>query len=76
MDNRLSEIQPTSAPAAVRLEDDDLLTDVEASKELRMSVAWFRLQRLKRSGPKVVRIGRRVFYRRGTLKQYARECES
>ena len=51
--------------------DGDLLTESEArAQELPMSLAWYRRQRLHGKGPLFVRIGNRVFYRRGELRAW------
>jgi hypothetical protein len=51
--------------------DMDLLTEQEArQQELPMSLAWYRRKRLTGDGPEFVRVGRRVFYERGTLRRF------
>jgi hypothetical protein len=50
--------------------ETDLLTESQSrNQELPMSLAWYRRARLKgNSGPPFVRVGGRIFYRRGELR--------
>lgn len=54
----------------------DLLTEKEARRELPMSLAWYRRRRWLKDGPPYIRVGNRVFYRRGSLREWIREQES
>lgn len=51
--------------------DTDLLPETRAqAEELPMSLGWFRQKRRLGGGPPFVRIGSRVFYRRGELREW------
>jgi predicted DNA-binding transcriptional regulator AlpA len=53
---------------------DTLLTSREAAALLRLSERTLERHRLSGSGPKFVRLGRRVFYRRDALGAWIAEC--
>jgi len=51
--------------------DTDLLDERRArAEELPLSLAWYRRKRLMGDGPPFIRIGSRVFYRRGELRRW------
>jgi len=52
----------------------ELLTERRAQELLPMSLAWFRAQRLRRTGPGYVKVGRRVFYPEAELRAYIERC--
>jgi hypothetical protein len=55
---------------SIRLESD-LLDERRAQREeLPMSLAWFRRTRLLGGGPPFIRVGNRVFYRPGDLREW------
>jgi hypothetical protein len=63
----------TTQQGAPRL-DTDLLTERQArEQELPMSLAWYRRARLVGGGAPFIRIGNRVFYRRGELRRWIQE---
>ena len=74
--------QPTKALGAREMQDkstpgidlDQLLTPAEAAQFLRVSVSFLAKARMIGSGPRYVKIGRRVFYRRSDLLDYLNRC--
>lgn len=57
-------------------DDDVLLTTVEAAKFLRVSVRTLEKFRCEGSvGPRYIKVGKRVLYRRGELERYLQNSE-
>lgn len=48
----------------------DLISTKQAAREFGLSIAWFERQRWKGTGPEYIKIGSRVLYNRGYLKQW------
>ncbi len=64
----------THGASSSHLNDNDLLTEIEARKEeLPMSLAWFRRKRVHGGGPPFIRVSNRVFYRRSELRRWIAE---
>ena len=55
-------------------DDDDLLTTEEAAKILRCEKKTLINWRREGKGPPFVKLGRKVFYRRGDLREYILKC--
>ena len=49
---------------------EELLPTPEAATSLRVSEHWLHKKRSEGRGPRFIRIGRKVFYRRSDLKEY------
>jgi|SRR6267378_3470042 hypothetical protein len=54
----------------------DLLTQHESARATRLSERTLERHRLAGTGPKFVRLGRRVFYRRDDLEAWVADCTS
>jgi len=54
----------------------DLLTQPETAGETRLSERTLERHRLAGTGPKFVRLGRRVFYRRRDVEDWIAHCTS
>jgi predicted DNA-binding transcriptional regulator AlpA len=52
----------------------DLLTQYETAEATRLSERTLERHRLAGTGPKFVRLGRRVFYRRNDIEVWVAEC--
>ncbi|HET6916079.1 MAG TPA: helix-turn-helix domain-containing protein [Acidimicrobiales bacterium] len=55
--------------------DDDYLTDAEVAARFRVAKATLRTWRRRNYGPKWVRFGRRVVYKRAEVKRYEEQQE-
>lgn len=49
---------------------DELLQTAEAAPEINMSAFWLHKERSQGRGPRYIRIGRKVFYRRSDLQEW------
>jgi hypothetical protein len=72
-------LEPEAAPIAALepvgradrpLDDDDLLTQVEAARKRRRSVRTLERERAEGRGPPYVRDGGRILYRWGDIRKY------
>ena len=75
-DERLTTILATEGVegALARLEDDDpLLVTAEAAKVLRTTPRALEAHRYRGSGPKFIKMGQRVLYRKSDLLRYLSE---
>jgi len=52
----------------------DLLTTQHAAKELKLSARTLERHRVTGTGPKFIRLGRRIFYRRDDLEAWIAAC--
>ena len=63
----------TTDDSGLRL-DSDLLDERRArAEELPLSLAWFRRQRLLKTGPPFLKISTRIFYERRALRRWIQE---
>jgi hypothetical protein len=68
--NRLNEV-PTSEPAIL----NDYLTAAECAAELNVSAMTLSRWRMAKSGPPVTKIGRKVFYKRPSVRSWVASQE-
>lgn len=53
---------------------EKLLSTDEAAQVIRLSPYWLHKARIEGRGPRYVRLGRKVFYRRADLEAYVANC--
>lgn len=71
MADKESPTQDTAKPGLL----DDWMTRVELALELDLSVDTLARWETRRTGPTCIRIGRKVFYRRGAVQEWLCEQE-
>lgn len=52
-----------------------LLNEREVASEYGLSVPWLRRQRLFKTGPVYLKVGRNVLYRRTAIEEFLNNCE-